>query len=692
MANLGEATYRLAIDSKKFDQGIGSAKRSAKDLTGIMAGAAAALTAVSVPLIQLGRSAIMAHSELQSFNAQFTTLLGSRAAAADFVDEITRFASETPLAVAAVSQAATTLIGFGVASERVLPTLQNLGDAAQGNSEMFQRLARVYGQVNAAGRAMAEDLNQTIEAGVPIFEAIAEVMGVAAGEVKKLGEQGLITAEVYSEALRRMTEDNGLFENAMANMAETIEGKLSTLRDNLKLAQAALVEDLQPEIDAILDFAIQTAQAFTALDDEVKRSILYGAGATALIASIGAITAAALALNAAVGGLPLIVGSLVTLGAVTTGGLVGLGSYAAATREISFEAEQLEGHMYGSTEAVKLFNDEVWEGSLNLQAFLAPLDERRDALKTFAEDVADGADQVERLTASLQYQTDQYRLYGMTRIESDAAAFAAEEANRLAAEAQTAQALANMVDQYRLYGWSRVEADRMATEAIAAATKAADDDRMQRERANAAARQLLREEELAQATATNKAIQESGAAAITSIMGSFRKLEAMATSTYKATAAAARKASGEEQEALRDLAHEQYRVAHALWAFNKAAAIGMAIVNTAEAVTKTMASVPFPFNIPLAVLQGAAGALQIGVIAAQPPPPPPRLAEGGIIMRETTVVAGEAGPEAIIPLDRFPARDRQPTVVVNVQNLLGGTEEELAVRLDQALKKRAQFD
>jgi len=54
-----------------------------------------------------------------------------------------------------------------------------------------------------------------------------------------------------------------------------------------------------------------------------------------------------------------------------------------------------------------------------------------------------------------------------------------------------------------------------------------------------------------------------------------------------------------------------------LFKLGKAAAISSALINTYQAVTKTMASVPYPFNIGLAVAQGAAGMVQVQNIKAQ---------------------------------------------------------------------------
>jgi len=54
-----------------------------------------------------------------------------------------------------------------------------------------------------------------------------------------------------------------------------------------------------------------------------------------------------------------------------------------------------------------------------------------------------------------------------------------------------------------------------------------------------------------------------------------------------------------------------------LFEIGKAAALGSAIINTSLAITKTMTTVPYPWNIPLAAAQGLAGAVQVQNIRAQ---------------------------------------------------------------------------
>ena len=79
------------------------------------------------------------------------------------------------------------------------------------------------------------------------------------------------------------------------------------------------------------------------------------------------------------------------------------------------------------------------------------------------------------------------------------------------------------------------------------------------------------------------------------------------------------------------------------WEANKAFSIGTAIIDTANAVVKTLSAYPWPWNvIPAAVVAGL-GAAQIAMIASQPMP---AFQEGGIASPGLALV-GEAGPEIV---------------------------------------------
>jgi len=69
----------------------------------------------------------------------------------------------------------------------------------------------------------------------------------------------------------------------------------------------------------------------------------------------------------------------------------------------------------------------------------------------------------------------------------------------------------------------------------------------------------------------------------------------------------------------------------------------------AATFASVMSAVPFPLNVALAPVMaaGQAAVMTAGALGLI------QMAEGGIISQPQLVLAGEAGPEAIVPLDRL---------------------------------------
>ncbi|MXW01569.1 MAG: tape measure protein [Holophagales bacterium] len=112
--------------------------------------------------------------------------------------------------------------------------------------------------------------------------------------------------------------------------------------------------------------------------------------------------------------------------------------------------------------------------------------------------------------------------------------------------------------------------------------------------------------------------------------------------------------------ALGQLAATHPERAKKLFRTQQTLAYASAVVNTAAGVTQALAAYTPPLSFVLAGLVAAAGAIQVAAIQSTPPPQAFRY--GGIIDRRTEFefgggrrgLAGEAGPEAILPLRRGP--------------------------------------
>ena len=111
---------------------------------------------------------------------------------------------------------------------------------------------------------------------------------------------------------------------------------------------------------------------------------------------------------------------------------------------------------------------------------------------------------------------------------------------------------------------------------------------------------------------------------------------------------------------------------------NKAASIAQIIISNALAIATSFAQLgPLaPFVIPAV---SAAVLAQIAIVAAQQPPtrpPPITLQEGGVVNSPTNALIGEAGPEAVIPLDEYTFSKRGEGTITVIVNVNGSVIEE----------------
>jgi tape measure domain-containing protein len=219
------------------------------------------------PLVIGGAAAGMAvkkgiEAELQT--TSFEVLLGSTDAAKNLVDNIQAYAAKTPYEKAGLGEAAQTMLGYGIAQEKVMPNMKMLGDIAMGDSNKLQQLSLAYSQIQASGRLTGQDLLQLINSGFNPLGVISEKTGKSIGQLKAEMEKGAISAQMVEDAFKTATSEGGRFYGMSEKMSQTLGGKLSTLMDNVNELFLKLYNIIAPILHPALN-------ALTiALDDIVK--------------------------------------------------------------------------------------------------------------------------------------------------------------------------------------------------------------------------------------------------------------------------------------------------------------------------------------------------------------------------------------------------------------------------------------
>jgi tape measure domain-containing protein len=174
----------------------------------------------------------------------FGTMLGSAEAGQKMVKNIRDFAAATPMSTSDLTQAAKTLMQFGVAGDNVLPIMKMLGDVTGGDSQRFSMLSLAFGQMSASGRLMGQDLLQMINAGFNPLQEMAKTTGKSMGQLKADMEAGRITTDMVIKAFQSATSAGGQFDGMMQKQSQSMSGLWSTFNDGLAIAAMSGSEKL----------------------------------------------------------------------------------------------------------------------------------------------------------------------------------------------------------------------------------------------------------------------------------------------------------------------------------------------------------------------------------------------------------------------------------------------------------------
>lgn len=233
---------------------------------------------------QLGSAIIEARAEMQQLEKSFEVLLGSKAKSDVFVKEIKNYALISPLSTSDVSKAAQTLLGFGVASEKVIPTLKMLGDVSMGNSQRFSSLALAFAQVQAAGKLTGNDLLQLVNAGFNPLKNISEKTGKSMSDLKKEMSDGSISADMVADAFKSATEQGGQFHGMIEKNADGIRNAQNILQGSIQETLNKIGEQNEGLIKGGYEAATYLVENYREIGNCVTGLIgVYGTYRTALL-------------------------------------------------------------------------------------------------------------------------------------------------------------------------------------------------------------------------------------------------------------------------------------------------------------------------------------------------------------------------------------------------------------------------
>ena len=191
------------------------------------------------------------NAQIEKYTTGFTNMLGSAEAANEAMKAIQEDAARTPFDVASLTEANQLLISAGENAGYSRKVIMALGDAVSatggGNAEL-SRMAANLQQIANVGKASAIDIKQFAYAGINIYQVLADYTGKSVQDVQSM----TVSYDLLSEALIAASEEGGRYYNSMDTQSQTMNGRVSTLQDNVKQLAGLLTGDLSSGVGVVI--------------------------------------------------------------------------------------------------------------------------------------------------------------------------------------------------------------------------------------------------------------------------------------------------------------------------------------------------------------------------------------------------------------------------------------------------------
>lgn len=284
----------LGLDTSEYEQGIEQAQKETQSAANSLnrsantagsgvsgmasqfAAASAKATVLANMLTSLGTKAvsfakgfvemgISYNAQIEKYTTGFTNMLGSAQAAQEAMQAIQEDAARTPFDVASLTQANQLLISAGENAAYSRKVINALGDAVSatggGNAEL-SRMAANLQQIANVGKAATIDIKQFAYAGINIYQILADYTGKSVQEVQKM----TISYDLLSQALIAASEEGGRYYNSMDTQSQTMNGRISTLKDNVSQLAGLMTGDLSSGIGVVIghlnDMVVAAQEAY----------------------------------------------------------------------------------------------------------------------------------------------------------------------------------------------------------------------------------------------------------------------------------------------------------------------------------------------------------------------------------------------------------------------------------------------
>lgn len=175
--------------------------------------------------------------ELQQRSLQ--AILQNKSQADQIFNKTVQLAVKSPFQIKELVTFTKQLAAYRIESNKLYDTTKRLADVSAGLGVDMGRLILAYGQVKAAAYLRGTEVRQFTEAGINLYGELQryfeEVKGEAytTAQIVDMISKRKVTFEDIENIFKRLTDSGGLFYNMQEIQAETLQGKISNLKDSI---------------------------------------------------------------------------------------------------------------------------------------------------------------------------------------------------------------------------------------------------------------------------------------------------------------------------------------------------------------------------------------------------------------------------------------------------------------------------
>lgn len=243
-------------------ESLAGAMTKASLLSGVISKLSSAVLNTGKDFIQSG---IEYNAQIETYRTGLTNMLGDAEAANAALEQMQQDAARTPFSVDALVSANQYLISAGENATYARKTIMALGDAVSatgGGSDELNRMAQNLQQIANTGKATSADIKQFAYAGIDVYGILADYTGKSTAEVQNM----TISYDLLTQALQAAAEEGGRYYNSMDTQSQTMNGRVSTLKDNVKQLAGLMTEDLSGGIGVAIgklnDMVVAAQEAY----------------------------------------------------------------------------------------------------------------------------------------------------------------------------------------------------------------------------------------------------------------------------------------------------------------------------------------------------------------------------------------------------------------------------------------------